>query len=193
MPSRLRRIDEPGHTHFWTLSCYRRLQFFHDDGMKRVVIAALRNLSEKFGICLIACVVMPEHLHVMLYPHRRGDDVPISISELLQAFKQGIGYYGKQRLRTVWRKQGALWSLPLNRWAYGQFDKQEIMNTRGYDRNIFTEKELREKVDYIHKNPVTRGLVAGAADWKWSSFRYYEMRDSSVLPMGWNGAWPIIW
>ena len=36
MPSHLRRYDEPGHTHFWTISCYRRLQFFHDDGMKRV-------------------------------------------------------------------------------------------------------------------------------------------------------------
>jgi len=35
MPSHLRRYDEPGHTHYWTISCYRRLQFFHDDGMKR--------------------------------------------------------------------------------------------------------------------------------------------------------------
>lgn len=175
------------------MSCYRRLQFFHDDGMKRVAISALKELREKFGVCLIAYVIMPEHLHVILYPHRRSDDVPIPISELIQAFKRHIGFNGKERLRDVWRKHRNLWSPPLNRWAQGEFGKQEVMNARGYDRNIFTEKELREKVDYIHKNPITRGLVAGAADWKWSSFRYYEMHDSSVLPMDWNGAWPVIW
>ena len=48
------------------------------------------------------------------------------------------------------------------------------MNTRGYDRNIFTEGELHEKLDYCHKNPITRGLVGYAADWKWSSYRFYE-------------------
>lgn len=70
MPSRLRRVDEPGHTHFWTISCYRRLQFFHDDGMKRVAVAALWRLRQRFGVCLLAYVVMPEHLHVLLYPQR---------------------------------------------------------------------------------------------------------------------------
>jgi putative transposase len=193
MPSRLRRYDEPGDTHFWTISCYRRLQFFHDDGMKRVVITALWRLRQRFGICLLAYVIMPEHLHVLLYPHRRGDDRPVPISRLLECFKQHLGFYGKQRLRDVWRERRRLWSAPLNRWANGDFDKQEIMNTRGYDRNIFTESELREKVDYIHKNPITRDLVAGAANWPWSSYRYYELGDASLLPMDWDGAWPVVW
>jgi putative transposase len=193
MPSKLRRYDEPGHTHFWTISCYRRLQFFHDDGMKRVVIAALSQLRHRFGICLLAYVIMPEHLHALLYPHRRGEDQPVPISQLLECFKQHIGFYGKQRLRDVWSRRRRLWSEPLNRWATGKFDKQEIMNTRGYDRNIFTENELREKVDYIHKNPITRGLVAGAADWPWSSYRYHELGDASLIPMDRDGAWRVIW
>jgi putative transposase len=193
MPSRLRRYDEPGHAHFWTISCYRRLQFFHDDGMKRVAVTALARMRQRFGICLLAYVIMPEHLHVLLYPHLRGDDGPVPISKLLRSFKQHIGFHGKERLREVWRRHGRLWSDPLNRWAHGEFDKQEIMNTRGYDRNIFTEDELREKVDYIHKNPITRGLAAGAADWPWSSYRLHELGDGAILPMDWNGAWPIIW
>ena len=86
-----------------------------------------------------------------------------------------------------------LWSEPLNRWARGSFDKQDVMNTRGYDRNVFTERELREKLDYCHKNPVTRGLVHDPADWKWSSYRFYEFGDDSDLPMDWDGCWPIVW
>ena len=55
------------------------------------------------------------------------------------------------------------------------------------------EKTLREKMEYCHKNPVTRGLVAGAHEWRWSSYRYYEFADQSVLPMDWDGRWPIVW
>ena len=193
MPSHLPRYDEPGHTHFWTISCYRRLQFFHDDGMKRVVIEALRTLQTTLGVCLVGYLVMPEHVHVLLYPHARGTDVPIPIGNVLQVFKQYVGRLGKERLRDVWRRHQRLWSEPLNRWAKGSFDKQEVMNTRGYDRNIFTERELREKLDYCHKNPITRGLVGDAADWKWSSYRFYEFGDRSVLPMDWDGCWPIEW
>ena len=193
MPSRLHRYDESGHLHFWTISCYRRHQFFHDDGMKWIVIEALRKLQTSMGVCLIGYVIMPEHLHVLVYPHRRGDDIPIPIGKALQTFKQYLGRQGKERLRNIWRQQKRLWSEPLNRWANGDFDKQDIMNTRGYDRNIFTERGLHEKLDYCHKNPITRGLVAGAADWKWSSYRFYERADLSVLTMDWNGRWPIEW
>jgi len=77
MPSKLRRFDIPGHIHFWTLSCYRRLQFFHDDGMKRVAIDAFNHLQVRLGICLVGYVIMPEHLHVLIYPHRRGEDTPL--------------------------------------------------------------------------------------------------------------------
>ena len=115
MPSRLRRYDEPGHTHFWTISCFRRLQFLHDDGMKRVVIEALRSLQTTLGVYLVGYVVMPEHVHVLLYPHTRTHDVPIPIGNILQAFKQYVGRHGKQRLRDVWRNRQRLWSEPLNR------------------------------------------------------------------------------
>ena len=161
--------------------------------MKRVAIEALRTLQAKLGVCLIGYVVMPEHLHILLFPHTRGSDEPISIGTVLQVFKQAVGRHGKERLRDVWRSRQRLWSQPLNRWAQGSFNKQEVMNTRAYDRNIFTEHELREKLDYCHKNPITRGLVDDAADWKWSSYRFYEFGDRRLLPMDWNGCWPIEW
>jgi putative transposase len=193
MPTHLRRYDEPGHTHFWTISCYRRLTFFHGDGLKRIVVDGLRLLHERFSVCLIGYVIMPEHVHVILYPHARGTDTPTPISTLLHAFKKHVGFHGKDRLRQVWRQQGKLWSEPLNRWARGELGKRDIWTVRGYDFNITAEKTLREKLDYCHKNPVTRGLVRNALEWPWSSFRFYEAHDRSVLCMNWDGAWPILW
>lgn len=193
MPSQLRRYDEPGHTHFWTVSCYRRLTFFHHDAMKRVAVDGLRVLQQRFGVCLIAYVVMPEHLHLLVYPHAKGDDDPVPMSTLWHAFKQHIGFYGKQCLREIWRREGKLWSVPLNAWARGDFDTQSIMHTRGYDFNIDRHETLLEKIEYCHKNPVTRGLVDRPEDWPWSSYRYFELDDVSVLKMDWDGVWPILW
>ena len=193
MPTQLHRHDEAGHIHVWTISAFRRLKFFHDDGMKHIVVDSLRLLQSKHRICMIGYVVMPEHVHVLLLPHAKGSNTPMPISMLLREFKQYVGFHGKARLRDVWRQKGQLWSQPLNDWALGRLGKQLIWNKRGYDRNIFSEHELHEKLIYCHKNPTTRELVATAEQWKWSSYRFYEMNDRSLIAMDWDGRWPIDW
>ena len=43
-----------------------------------------------------------------------------------------------------------------------------------YDFNVSSHKKFAEKLKYIHRNPVMRGLVARPEDWKWSSYRHYQ-------------------
>ncbi|MEX0724922.1 MAG: hypothetical protein WD065_01550, partial [Planctomycetaceae bacterium] len=43
----------------------------------------------------------------------------------------------------------------------------------GYDRNLFSREAILAAIDYIHENPVRRGLCRRAIDWRWSSIRYY--------------------
>jgi REP-associated tyrosine transposase len=193
MPTRLKRHDEPGHVHFWTLTCCERLTFFWHDDVKRVVVDGLHKLQAEHGVCLVAYVIMPEHLHIVLYPHTRGKSEPIPISTLLHSFKQHIGFHGKECLRQLWRTKGRLWSQPLDDWARGARDKQTIMHPRGYDFNITKHQTLLEKIDYCHKNPITRELVSSAEDYRWSSYRFYELDDSTPLRMDWDGQWPIVW
>ncbi len=193
MPSRLSRQDEPGDTHFWTISCRRRLAFFHDDALKRIVADSMQNLQNQFRVCLIAYVIMPDHVHIILYPHAPNDGNPIPISTLLHAFKKYVGFYGKKQLREVWRVQGKLWSEPLNAWANGPRNEQTIWTTRGHDFNVRSHRSLLRRIDYCHKNPLTKGLVDRVEDWAWSSYRYYEDGDDSILKMNWDGSWPIIW
>jgi putative transposase len=58
-----------------------------------------------------------------------------------------------------------------------------VWNRRGYDMNIWSEKKRNQKIDYMHNNPVKRGLVAHPGDWPWSSWRFYYLEDSSILAM----------
>jgi hypothetical protein len=48
-----------------------------------------------------------------------------------------------------------------------------IWQCRFYDFIVFTEKKRVEKLRYVHRNPVERGVVLKPEEWLWSSFRHY--------------------
>ena len=74
---------------------------------------------------------------------------------------------------------------------------RHFWQARFYDFNVWTEKKRIEKLRYIHRNPVTRGLVDSPEKWKWSSFRSYmcgetgpvKINDSSSAVIG---AYPVV-
>jgi putative transposase len=53
----------------------------------------------------------------------------------------------------------------------------------GYDMNLWSEKKVLKKLNYVHNNPVRRGLVTHPGDWPWSSWRFYYLEDRSILAM----------
>ena len=48
----------------------------------------------------------------------------------------------------------------------------QFWQTRYYDFNVYSRKKHVEKLRYMHRNPVQRGLVSRPEDWKWSSYRF---------------------
>jgi|SRR5580658_252569 putative transposase len=62
---------------------------------------------------------------------------------------------------------------------------------RFYDFNVRTEAKRREKLRYMHQNPVTRGLVESPEDWQWSSFRHYAFEELSLVII--DSSWLNVW
>ena len=46
---------------------------------------------------------------------------------------------------------------------------------------VFSERKRVEKLRYMHRNPVKRGLVSSPEQWAWSSFRYYAYDESGPV------------
>ena len=53
----------------------------------------------------------------------------------------------------------------------------------GYDRNIISPQALWSTIQYIHANPVRRGLVGHPSEWEWSSARWWNGEDDVKLVM----------
>ncbi|NOS99661.1 MAG: transposase [Phycisphaerales bacterium] len=191
MPSRLRRHDEPGHIHFLTVSTYRRLQFFRHESVCDAFITAMTRTRESCPIRWLGYVVMPEHVHLVVLPQLSAVDDPVPISVVLRYLKGASGRLAKEALRDVWRRQASLGTRPLNEWATGAGERP-FWKPRGYDFNLFHDEKLREKLDYIHANPVRRGLVQQPEAWQFSSFRFYDSGDDLPIAMDWDGGLPVL-
>ena len=53
--------------------------------------------------------------------------------------------------------------------------------TRYHDFNVFTEGKRSQKINYMHENPVCRGLVDEPGEWRWSSYRHYLTGERGVV------------
>ena len=59
--------------------------------------------------------------------------------------------------------------------------ERPFWQTRYYDFNVFTHNKRVEKLKYMHRNPVTRGLVTNPEDWRWSSYRHYLRNEPTPV------------
>ncbi len=58
---------------------------------------------------------------------------------------------------------------------------RRVWQKRYYDFNVFSARKRTEKLRYMHRNPVKRGLVQNPEDWKWSSYRHYLTGTEGVV------------
>jgi putative transposase len=63
----------------------------------------------------------------------------------------------------------------------GDGESMPVWQLRFYDFNLWTEHKRMEKLRYMHRNPVKRGLVQEPEQWPWSSFRYYKYREQGAV------------
>jgi putative transposase len=54
---------------------------------------------------------------------------------------------------------------------------------RFYDFNVYSKRKKTEKLNYMHANPVIRGLVKHPRDWRWSSWGDYQGEVAGLVAM----------
>jgi putative transposase len=179
MPTERRRhrrnVNDPGDAHELTCSCYRGYKFFASDRVRAWLKEALDAARAELEFDLWAYVFMPEHVHLIVCPHRQEYD----IGEIRQAIKEPVGRAAMKYLRRL-RPD---WLARLTRRRGKREERLFWQSGGGYDRNIKEPSTLMAMIEYIHLNPVRRGLVDRAVDWEWSSAAQLEDIGTSPVPL----------
>ena len=171
----IRHFHEPGDLHELTFSCYRRMPLLTNDDWREKLCRSIDKAVTRWNFRLVAFVLMPEHVHLLVYP----TTAIVEIDNLLSAIKQPYSVKIKNLLidagsdlverLTVQERPG---KTAFRYWQEGP----------GYDRNLSSQKAVLAAIDYIHRNPIRRGLVDEVAHWKWSSARWYASDKQIVDP-----------
>ena len=159
MPWGLKRYQQARELHFVTFSCYRRQPLLASARAKRLFEVALEQARRQYGFFVTGYVIMPEHVHLLLSEPERG-----TLARALQAVKQSVA----RRLIA---------------------GRPHFWQARYYDFNVWTKRKRIEKLRYMHRNPVKRGLVERPEDWAWSSFIHYATGIEGVVEIEseWTG------
>jgi putative transposase len=169
MPSGLKRYYGNGDLHFVTFSCYQRLPLLGTKCARNVFVDELEKVRNEMGFRLIGYVVMPEHVHLLMSEPRIGTP-----STVLQKLKLRVSLRMRKR-----REVGDAEHLPLPI-EESEVPPKAFWQPRFYDFNVNTIGKRKEKLDYMHANPVVRGLVEHPRNWPWSSWSSY-MKDEAGL------------
>ena len=144
MPDGLKRYQEQGHDHLITISCYNRRPYLRTPESRDLFERTLERARLKFDFDILAYVVMPEHVHLLL-SEPPGSPTQGNLTPLAKAMhflKLSVSKQSPQR---------------------------PFWHVRYHDFNVFTQPKRLEKIGYLHRNPVARGLACDPEDWRHSS------------------------
>jgi putative transposase len=165
VPTDLKRFYGAEYLHFITSSCYRRRALLGTSARRDLFILTLEQVRFRYGFAVVGYVVMPEHFHLLISEPKMGDP-----SVVMQVLKQR---FARQVLQTRSQTaQGGLWD---------GMEEGHVWQRRFYDFAVWSEAKRVEKLRYMHRNPVKRGLVLEPDQWAWSSFRYYTYDEPGLV------------
>jgi REP-associated tyrosine transposase len=166
MPSGLHRTYGAHHLHFITCSCYQRLPGLRTERSRDRLLAILEQTRERYRFVVVGYVIMPEHIHLMITEPEVGTP-----STVMQVFKQRTAHALLPKKKRHDPRQRSL---------FGEEVRAPFWQARFYDFNVWTTKKRVEKLRYMHRNPVKRGLVGTPEEWRWSSYRFYLLDEASL-------------
>lgn len=163
------------HLHFITCSCYRRQPQLHTPWRRNLFLKILEQARRKYRFVVHGYVLMPEHFHWLITEPELGDP-----SVVMKVVKERFTRQLNRRSKPMASAQSALWdSTP-----------DPVWQKRFYDFNVWSERKRIEKLRYMHRNPVKRGLVIEPGQWKWSSFRAYRNGERGLVRVNYE-EWPL--
>ncbi|ABF42478.1 protein of unknown function DUF1568 [Candidatus Koribacter versatilis Ellin345] len=153
MPWGLKRYQHTGQSHFITFSCYHRLPYLSSTSAKQQFELSLEDTRVRYGMPVAGYVVMPEHVHLLVWEPQRSN-----LATALQSIKQSVSRLLIGGREHFWQK-------------------------RYYDFNVRAADKFWEKLHYLHQNPVKRGLVKSPEQWTWSSFRHHAFGEIGTVEL----------
>ena len=157
------KITDPQQPHFVTLTVLHWIPVFTRQDTVNILLDSLRFLN-KDGLTVYAWVILENHCHFVLQSKALDQDIARLKS---WTAKNLIKYLAENNVRQI------LEQLAFYKKAHKSDRAYQFWQEGVHPELIQSEDMMRQKIEYIHQNPVKRGYVDAAEHWRYSSARDY--------------------
>ena len=193
--------------HFTTNVVIYRQPIFTRSWAANILIENLRFYQQKYAFRLIGYLIMPDHLHSIVWPQPgtaigaiMRDFKKFAAVAIIEALNQHLGTSPQAEAATagppsVWRQNQAVPAPAdmLSAFAYAgrhfRKTRHKIWQGDFYSTVLWSPNVMRQKLRYIHNNPMRWGLVDRPEDWLYSSYRALELGETGPLTL--DASWAL--
>lgn len=176
----LPRFHIEGHIYYITTVVFNRLPIFIRPSFIIPLIDSLNFYRYQQTFKLLGYVIMPNHIHLIIWPSGKA-----TVSDIMRDFKK---FTSGRIIRQAEVEERGDWLT-----AFQQAGEQtgrsdnKVWQDSYWDENIYTERFLRQKLNYVHRNPLRANLVEHLADYPYSSYHNYELGEEWMIEIdrGW--------
>lgn len=163
------KIRDQSKPHYVTFTIVDWVDAFTRKRYKDIVIESLKYCQHEKGMVIYGYVIMSNHIHAIMQSENED------LSGLIRDFKK---HTAKRILQSIEREPESRREWMLERFKiaakkHGRNKKYQFWKYGNHPEEVYSEKFLWSKLDYIHMNPVRAGLVVKASDYSNSSAIYY--------------------
>ena len=159
------KILSDQYPYFITCSAVYGLPLFAIPSNASIVLQSLRFLQNDKNVTVSAYVIMENHMHLIAKSEALAKKIrefrSFTARKIIDALKANSRNVSLKRLKE--QKQNHKTDRKFQLWQEGYHPKQ-----------VIGDKMMKQKIEYIHNNPVKRGYVEKPVDWRYSSARNYE-------------------
>jgi REP element-mobilizing transposase RayT len=162
----LPRFHIEGHVYYVTTVVYDRLPVFTRPSFVIPLFDSLNYYRHKQEFRLLGYVIMPDHMHLIIWPSGQA-----TVSEIMRDYKK---FTSRRIIRQAEVEQIQGWTMAFEQ--AGQEtgrSRHKVWQDSYWDVNIYNERFLRQKLNYVHRNPVRAGLAETPEEYVYSSYRNY--------------------
>jgi len=167
------KIADQEALHYVTFQIINWIDIFTRKVYRDIVIDSLRYCQQNKGLEIFAFVIMSNHVHLLIRS-KEG-----KLSDTIHDFKS---FTAKQILIAIEEENESRrkWMLNLFEFAakcHKRSSKFQIWTHENHAEEIYSNKFIAQKINYIHENPVRAGIVEKTEDYLYSSARAFAGRD----------------
>ncbi len=164
-------LDQFG-LNFVTITIVDWIDVFTRKEYKDLIIESLQFCQKNKGLLIYSYVIMTNHLHLIV---QAGKTLPLS--DILRDFKKHTAKSIIKSIEKNTKESRKAWMLEkflYHGHHYSNNQKYQFWQRGSHPILLFTPKVIRQKIGYIHANPVVQGFVENPEDYWYCSALYYQ-------------------